>query len=126
MATQKIPKRQKLRNAEYYDFQKVQDNLYKQSLNNQNFYNLIEIIIADENIKLAYRNLKKNIGSMTAGVDKLNIKDLAEWSENDLINHIKRKFEWYTPQPVRRVEIPKGNGKTRPLGSPTIMDRLIQ
>ena len=126
MATQKIPKRQKLRNAEYYDFQKVQDNLYKQSLNNQNFYNLIEIIIADENIKLAYRNLKKNIGSMTAGVDKLNIKDLAEWSENDLINHIKRKFEWYTPQPVRRVEIPKGNGKTRPLGIPTIMDRLIQ
>ena len=107
-------------------FSKVQDNLYKQSLNNQNFYNLIEIIIADENIKLAYRNLKKNIGSMTAGVDKLNIKDLAEWSENDLINHIKRKFEWYTPQPVRRVEIPKGNGKTRPLGIPTIMDRLIQ
>lgn len=126
MTTKKIPKRQKLRNAEYYDFQNVQDRLYKQSLNNQNFYKLVDIIVADENIKLAYRNLKKNIGSMTAGVDKKNIKDLAEWNEIDLINHIKRKFETYTPQPVRRVEIPKGNGKTRPLGIPTIMDRLIQ
>lgn len=126
MTAKKIPKRQKLRNAEYYDFQNVQDRLYKQSLNNQNFYKLVDIIVADENIKLAYRNLKKNIGSMTAGVDKKNIKDLAEWNEIDLINHIKRKFEMYTPQPVRRVEIPKGNGKTRPLGIPTIMDRLIQ
>lgn len=126
MTAKKIPKRQKLRNAEYYDFQNVQDRLYKQSLNNQNFYKLVDIIVADENIKLAYRNLKKNIGSMTAGVDRKNIKDLAEWNEIDLINHIKRKFEMYTPQPVRRVEIPKGNGKTRPLGIPTIMDRLIQ
>ena len=119
-------KRQKIRNAEYYDMQAVFDELYKKSNKGCNFKNLIEIIKAPENIKLAYRNIRKNSGSKTAGVDNKTISDLNKWKEEALISHVQKKLDWYIPNAVRRVEIPKSNGKTRPLGIPTIMDRLIQ
>lgn len=119
-------KRPKARNAEYYNQQKTQDELYKQSQNNQNFKHLMELITADENIMLAYRNIKTNGGSMTPGTDGKTIKDLEQLSTEELIKYIKSRLIWYNPQPVRRVEIPKSDGKTRPLGIPTISDRLIQ
>ena len=61
----KLLKRQKLRNNEYYDMQPVFDKLYADSLANCEFKNLIGIITQEENIRLAYRNLKKNAGSKT-------------------------------------------------------------
>ena len=122
----KLLKRQKLRNNEYYDMQSVFDKLYEDSLAKREFKNLIRIITTEENIKLAYRNLKKNAGSKTPGTDGKTIADLAKVSEAELIQVVQRKFDWYQPQSVRRKEIPKGNGKMRPLGIPTIMDRLIQ
>ncbi len=126
MKQPKLNKRQKARNAEYYDMQETQDRLYKQSLNNQNFYNLMDIITSDENIQLAYRNIKKNGGSNTAGTDGKTIKDLEKLSTEQITKCINNKLKWYKPQAVKRVEIPKANGKTRPLGIPTITDRLIQ
>ena len=122
----KIPKKQKLRNAEYYDMQSVFDKLYTDSKKDLKFTNLVEIIKSSENIRLAYRNMRKNKGSKTAGTDKKTISDLNKWKEKSLIAHVQRKLDWYIPQKVRRMEIPKDNGKTRPLGIPTIMDRLIQ
>lgn len=122
----KILKKQKLRNAEYYDMQPVFDQLYADSKKGLIFTHLVEIIKSPENIKLAYRNMRKNSGSKTAGTDKKTISDLNKWKEVNLISHIQRKLDYYIPQKVRRVEIPKDNGKTRPLGIPTIMDRLIQ
>ena len=119
-------KKQKLRNTEYYDMQDVYDELYEKSVKGYKFIHLVEIISKPENIKLAYRNIRKNSGSKTEGIDKKTIKDLNKWNEEKLIQHVQRKLSWYTPQAVRRVEIPKDNGKTRPLGIPTIMDRLIQ
>ena len=60
MTGRKLLKRQKLRNNEYYDMQSVFDELYKNSLAKHEFKNLISIITTEENIRLAYRNLKKN------------------------------------------------------------------
>lgn len=127
MANKKKPlKKQKIRNAEYCDMQTAFDKLYADSVSGRQFRNLVELIQRPENIMLAYRNLRKNSGSKTAGVDKKTISDLNKWSDKKLINHVQRKLDWYVPNAVRRVEIPKDNGKKRPLGIPTIMDRLIQ
>lgn len=58
-SNQKHLKKAKLRHAEYYDMQSIQDALYEQSQQGNKFYNLMELITADENIKMAYRNLKR-------------------------------------------------------------------
>lgn len=129
MTNRKKPiKKQKLRNAEYYDMQSTFDQLYADSLKGHKFKHLIKIMKSPENIKLAYRNMRKNKGSKTAGTDKKTISDLNKWKETALIKHVQKKLDGYMPNPVRRVEIPKGNdpNKKRPLGIPTIMDRLIQ
>ena len=122
----KPKKKSKLRNAEYYDIQDVLDELYKKSKGGWKFSDLMPIITSEENIKLAYRNIKKNKGSKTHGTDGKTIADLEKWQTDTLIKHIRKKLTFYQPQAVRRVEIPKANGKKRPLGIPTIMDRLIQ
>ena len=83
-------------------------------------------IISEANILLAYRNIKKNTGSNTKGTDGKTIASLAKLEPKDLIALVRRKLENYQPQKVRRVEIPKPDGKKRPLGIPTISDRLIQ
>lgn len=124
---QEKPKKQKkLRNAEYYDMTSIFDDLYAQSKDNKVFTNLMELVSARENILLAYRNIKKNDGSMTAGVDRLTILNLSRIPEEKFVDIVKRKLAWYKPKPVRRVEIKKPNGKIRPLGIPAIWDRIVQ
>lgn len=88
----------------------------------------MELISSDENIRMAYRNIKTNDGSKTPGTDGMTIQNLAKWNMNSLIHHVQKRLSWYCPQSVRRVEIPKSSdpSKMRPLGIPTIMDRLIQ
>ena len=126
MAKKKPKKKTRLRNAEYYDLQNTLDKLYAESKNNCCFRHLMQYVASEDNIKLAYRNIKKNTGSKTAGTDGKTIEDLNKWSISNLISHIQKRLKWYQPNKIRRVEIPKDNGKTRPLGIPTIMDRLIQ
>lgn len=55
----------KIRNAEYYDMIETLDQLYADSLKGKVFTNLYEIIISENNIKLAYRNMRKNDGGKT-------------------------------------------------------------
>jgi len=121
-----MTKQKKLRHSEYYDLQDVFDGLYAKSQSNGIFNDLMGIIRSEENIRLAYRNIKRNGGSNTAGVDGRTIKDIEKMSADEYVNLVQRKLMWYKPKAVRRVEIPKPNGKTRPLGIPTMIDRLVQ
>lgn len=122
----KQKKKQKLRNNEYYDIQYDFDNLYEKSKRNSKFKNLLPLICDDRNILLAYRNIKKNKGSKTRGTNYSTIINVGNEKPEELIEYVRNRFKNYVPQAVRKVEIPKPNGKTRPLGIPTIEDRLIQ
>lgn len=119
-------KKQKLRNYEYYDSQDTLDGLYESSKSGKYFKNLMELICEDNNIKLAYRALKNNKGSYTPGVNGHTIEHWKNKSVEELTTYIRRRLGNYRPQAVKRVMIPKPNGKLRPLGIPTIEDRLIQ
>ena len=78
---------------------------------------------------MAYRNIKTNTGSHTAGTDKKTIKDIQNLSADEVVSFVRRIVSGkhgYRPKPVRRKNIPKPNGDTRPLGIPCIWDRLVQ
>src|SRR5450756_1444099 len=81
--------------------------------------------ISKREVWTAYKRVKANGGA--AGVDDQTIAEL----EKDLSNNLYRLWNWmssgsYLPPPVRRVDIPKGDGGTRPLGIPTVSDRIAQ
>ena len=121
-----------LRHAEYYDMQNIFDDLYAKSKGGEIFTDLMPLILSTENILLAYRNIKANIGSKTAGTDKLTMKDIEKLSANEVVEKVRYILtgspHGYRPKPVRRKEIPKPYDptKTRPLGIPCIWDRLVQ
>ena len=121
MQRKELLKKSAIRYAEYYGMVEVQDALYADSASEKIFTNLISIIGSDANIKMAYRNLKSNKGSSTPGVDGKTFKDLAEMSEEALVQCVRDKILNYQPKAVRRVYIPKPNGKMRPLGIPTVL-----
>ena len=125
MPTEK-KKKQYLRNNEYYNLQKEFDNLYAKSKNGENFCKLMELITSEQNILLAYRNIKKNKGGRTSGVNHHKIMDLGKIDPQKLVEYVRQRLQDFKPHPVRRVEIDKENGQKRPLGIPTIEDRLIQ
>lgn len=119
-----------LRHAEYYDMQHTFDDLYARSQAGEIFDSLMDVILSKENILLAYRNIKSNSGSFTPGTDKLKISDIGKLTADEVTARVykivKGGKNGYTPRSVRRKEIPKPNGSTRPLGIPCIWDRLIQ
>ncbi|WP_394888301.1 group II intron reverse transcriptase/maturase [Clostridium butyricum] len=86
----------------------------------------MDYIVDESNILLAYRNIKNNKGSKTVGTDNKNIEHLKALRKDEFIDLIQNKFSNYTPKSIRRKEIPKPDGRLRPLGIPCINDRIIQ
>ena len=86
---------------------------------------LLEQILSSDNLNRAYRQVKQNKGA--AGVDGMDCDRLLGYlleRKDALTESIRQRA--YRPNPVRRVEIPKDNGKKRLLGIPTVVDRMIQ
>ena len=114
------------KNMYRYGLQDRLCGLYNQSLQGKQFRHLMKYIISEENIVLAYRNICKNNGSFTVGVDGKTIRDIQKYPIQLVVRKVRNKLIQYQPKQVRRVYIDKGNGKQRPLGIPSIWDRLIQ
>ena len=86
---------------------------------------LMEVILRDENLDEAMKRVKSNKG--VPGVDKMLVDEIDAYFETNKETIKKQILEKkYKPQPVKRVYIPKPNGKKRPLGIPTVVDRVIQ
>jgi RNA-directed DNA polymerase len=86
---------------------------------------MLEQILSPFNLNQAYKRVKSNKGS--GGVDKMEVESLLDYlvyHKEELIQSILDGT--YRPNPVRRVEIPKENGKMRMLGIPTVVDRVVQ
>ena len=90
-----------------YKYERLYRNLY-----NPKFY------------LLAYQRIQKNPGNMTPGVDQKTLDGMSITRINTLIEKIRNHS--YQPNPAKRIYIPKANGKQRPLGIPSIDDKLIQ
>jgi hypothetical protein len=91
------------------------------------FYSLYDKIIDKETLKPAYRQVRANDGA--AGVDGITLVRIDEGiGEECYVDelHMELKTRRYKASPVRRVYIPKANGKLRPLGIPVIKDRVVQ
>jgi RNA-directed DNA polymerase len=89
------------------------------------WYSLMDKVYAPATLQAAWARVRANRGA--AGVDGVSIERFAARSEDYLAELAAALREGtYRPQPVRRVEIPKGDGRTRPLGIPVVKDRIVQ
>lgn len=89
------------------------------------WFSLYDKVYRPEVLKAAWQRVKRNKGA--AGIDRVSIERFDAQAGNYLDElHHTLEMGQYRPQPVKRLEIPKGGGKTRPLGIPTVKDRVVQ
>ncbi len=90
------------------------------------FYALYDRIYRKDVLWSAWRLVQRNDGG--PGIDQQTIEEVEQYGAIRLIDEIHEtlKSKTYQPQPIKRVHIPKGDGKTRPLGIPTVKDRIVQ
>ena len=116
------------------ELREIQDKLYQHSKEVYDaggrpaFKGLLEIMSAEATIITAIHNIKSNHGSETPGVDSKTMrKDYLQRSHSWVVKDIQNAFKHFEPQKIRRVYIDKpGKAEKRPLGIPTIRDRIVQ
>ncbi|MFI3228293.1 MAG: reverse transcriptase domain-containing protein [Clostridia bacterium] len=96
----------------------------KATITNYNYERLYRNLYNPKFYLIAYQNIYVNKGSMTSGIDNITIDGMGMERIDLLIEQMKSHS--YTPNPVKRIYIPKKNGKTRPLGIPSVDDKLVQ
>jgi len=93
------------------------------------FKNLYHLLKRDDWLDVAMNEVLSNVGARTGGVDGVTLKNFKqEGFREQFLNDLKRELSTgeYQPRPVKRKYITKSNGKLRPLGIPTIRDRVVQ
>lgn len=115
--------------AEPEDYVGVQTSMWITENNltsiEQTGYGMLEQILSPANLNAAFKRVKQNKGA--GGIDEMEVESLKDYlikEKEALIASIQ--VGKYRPNPVRRVEIPKENGKKRQLGIPTVVDRVVQ
>lgn len=89
------------------------------------YHSLYGQLLQDRVLMNAWKKVKANRGS--GGIDGVTIKEYAKNEQENILKLLEKlKAKEYNPSPVRRVYIPKKDGKKRPLGIPTLEDRIVQ
>ena len=104
----------------------ILERISKNSLNNKDeiFTRLYRYMLRPDIYHVAYSHLYSNAGAATNGINNDTADGFSEKKIADIIKSLED--ETYQPNPVRRVYIPKKNGKKRPLGIPSFTDKLVQ
>lgn len=106
----------------------LQRNLYLTAKKNKQrrFHALYDRIYRPDILWRAWKEVKENKGS--AGIDGVTLKDVEKYGIEEYLEEIQKELKEgiYRPKPVKRVYIPKPDGKQRPLGIPTVKDRIVQ
>lgn len=108
--------------------QQLQRKLYQSAKRNsgRRYHVLYDKVYRKDILYQGWQQVRANQGS--AGIDKQTIVDIEFYGVEKLIEEIQDELKQnkYNPLPVRRVYIPKADGKERPLGIPTVKDRIVQ
>lgn len=105
----------------------LQTTLQSESYFMRKWYSLIDKVYSLGNLEESFVKVKKNKGSKTKGIDGVSVKDFELHLRENLYQIQKElKSGTYQPQAVRRVYIDKPDGSKRPLGIPTVRDRIVQ
>ena len=108
--------------------QQLQRKLYLAAKKNskRKFHALYDKISREDVLKEAWKLVKTKRGA--GGIDGISLKDVENYGVEKLLGEIRQEIQngSYRPKPVKRVFIPKSDGKKRPLGIPVIKDRIVQ
>ena len=102
------------------------DQLYANSKNGDNAKRIYSDIVSEPNLLMAIHNIKTNDGANTPGHDGRTITWYLNQPTDQILRQLKNRLENYKPGAIIRVYIDKNDGDKRPLGIPTIEDRILQ